>query len=147
MERLGSILDHTKEIAPPKHVPRSPIDVRLWELAVGTRIASRAQPLRLDRGTLLVIVSSAAWANELCMLGDAILEKLVDHGVKVDKLRFRVGEVRPHRPRRLGNPKVAPPPDATLPPGLKAVVATIADDDLQRALSDAAAKTLAVRRR
>jgi len=146
MDKLGAILGHTKAIQPPKNVPKAPVTPVDWEAAVGSRIALKAQPLRFERGVLTVVVTSSAWANELALLGDDILTKLRDRGLPVEQLRFRVGKVRPHKPRRLHEQKVAPPANAALPEELRHQVETVADDDLKRALIDAARKSLAKKR-
>lgn len=146
MDKLGSIIGQTKAIQPPKNVPRAPVSPVDWEAAVGSRIARKAQPHRLERGVLTVCVTSSAWANELALLADDILTQLRDRGLVVEQLRFRVGKVRPHGPRRIHERKQAPPPNAPLPDGLKDRVAALPDDGLRQALVDAARKTLAKKR-
>ncbi len=146
MDKLGAILGHTKAIQPPKNVPQAPVTPIDWEAAVGSRIATKAQPHRLERGVLTVRVTSAAWANELSLLADDILRQLRERGLPVEQLRFKVGKVRPHGPRRLHEQKVAPPPNAPLPEALRGSVESVEDDDLRRALVDAARKTLAKER-
>ncbi len=50
---------------------------RVWAAAVGDAIARAAWPQRIARdGTLLVATSSSAWAFELGLLADEILQKL-----------------------------------------------------------------------
>ena len=49
MDKLGAILGHTKAIQPPKNVPQAPVTPIDWEAAVGSRIATKAQPHRLER--------------------------------------------------------------------------------------------------
>jgi hypothetical protein len=41
---------------------------RVWEEAVGSHIARRAQPVRFRNSTLIVAVSSAPWMQELTLL-------------------------------------------------------------------------------
>jgi hypothetical protein len=147
MHSLGSVIESTKALKPPKSAAKTPISVLDWEAAVGSRIAERAEPHRLERGVLTVRVSSASWANELSLLSPEILTQLRERGFAIDQLRFSVGQVRPHKPRRLSPPKKAPPANPPLPDTVKAQVAAVDDDELAQALADAAAKTLAVRGR
>ncbi|MEI7817654.1 MAG: DUF721 domain-containing protein [Desulfuromonadales bacterium] len=49
---------------------------RIWPDVVGTALASRAQPLRIIRGTLTVAVSSAPWMQELRFMTEMMKEKL-----------------------------------------------------------------------
>ena len=51
---------------------------RLWPEVVGPVVASRAQPLRIINGTLTIVVSSAAWMQELRFLATMMKEKLND---------------------------------------------------------------------
>ncbi len=146
MDKLDHILLGARSIQPPKSVPRPPIDPALWEAAVGSRIARRTQPLRLERGVLSVRVATAAWANELSLLSADILALLVARGIEATQLRFSVGDIQ-QPPRRRGKPRRAAPPDAALPETLRERVAAIADDDLKHALSEAAAKSLEVVKR
>jgi hypothetical protein len=97
--------------------PSPPISSRDWEVAVGTRIAARTRPLRLERGVLQVIVSSAAWSQELSLLATSIAEQLRARGIKVDSLRFSVGKLEPDaRPPRRPK-KRAPRRRAAAPRG------------------------------
>jgi predicted nucleic acid-binding Zn ribbon protein len=146
MDKLDSILATARSVKPPPNIPQPPIDPRLWEEAVGTRIANRAQPLRLERGILSVRVATSAWANELSLLADDILAQLTAAGVEASSLRFSVGRVRQTN-RRRGKARKAAPPDAKLPEKLEAPIASIEDDDLKRAVGDAAAKSLSMKKR
>src|SRR5678810_371252 len=94
LEPLGLVIQHDSTLRVPPAVETSPISFRDWEAAVGTRIAARARPIRLERGVLLVRTATATWAQELTLLADAIVEQLVKRGVPVRSLRFRVGEQR-----------------------------------------------------
>lgn len=50
--------------------------LRQWSSVVGEAMASRSYPDRYDRGTVWVAVEGSAWAQELRMTKDRILEKL-----------------------------------------------------------------------
>lgn len=121
----------------------TPISVRDWEESVGTRIAQRAEPVRLERGVLTVRTATAVWAHELSLLADGILEQLRARNIAVDKLRFVVGKVasdgRARLPVRHG-----PPPLAKVPALLAPAVAAIADPELRAAVEAACAKTIAL---
>ncbi|RYG36911.1 DUF721 domain-containing protein, partial [bacterium] len=47
-----------------------------WTEVVGDFLAAKSRPDRYDRGTVFVAVSGSAWAQELRMRKDEILEKL-----------------------------------------------------------------------
>jgi len=49
---------------------------RVWEDAVGPQIARRAEPVRLRGRTLIVVVSSAPWMQELQLLKRTVLAEL-----------------------------------------------------------------------
>ncbi len=141
MFKLDSLLAASRVIKPPDSLERPPVSEQDWERAVGTRIARRAQPERLDKGVLIVRVAHAAWANELSLLAEDIRQQLAAAGAKVDGLRFIVGPIRiderPQSPK-----KRAPRPDAKLPSRLEEPVAAVQDDALRAALAEAAAKAL-----
>jgi predicted nucleic acid-binding Zn ribbon protein len=50
--------------------------MRRWVEVVGEAMAQRSQPERYENGTVYVAVEGAAWAQELRMSKDKILEKL-----------------------------------------------------------------------
>jgi len=139
------VLDRTNEILPPNGVPesRAPVSARDWEAAVGTRIAARALPVKLERGMLHVRVSSATWAQELSMLGEPILAQLRQRGVRVDALRFRVGKVEiPERNKTREDSVRTSPPAVKLPPNLNQDVEEVRDAELRAAIRRAAEKNL-----
>lgn len=145
IEPLGLVLDRTNEILPPNGVREShaPVSERDWEAAVGTRIASRALPVKLDRGVLHVRVASATWAQELSMLGEPILQQLRARGLRVDMLRFRVGKVEiPDRNKTREDSVRTSPPPVKLPPLLNKDVDGVQDVELRAAIRRAAEKNL-----
>ncbi len=145
MEKLDALLAQTRAIKPPGHLFKPPVSERHWDEAVGSRIAQRTRPWRLERGVLHVRVANAAWANELALLADDILAQLQRRGISATALRFSVAPVAP--PSRLptqGRAKQAPPDNAELPPSLVPAVERIEDDELRTAISRAAAKSLAL---
>jgi hypothetical protein len=145
MHKLAGILQVSAELKPPAPIAADQLCAAVWEEAVGSRIARRTEPLRIERGVLKVRVTSAAWANELSLLGDDILAQLAARGVTVRALRFHVGPVSPKELRQKPVLRAAAP-DARLPAKLRELTKAIADDSLRAALSAAAAKTLSMQR-
>jgi len=65
----------------------------LWEEAVGTRIATLARPISLERGLLLIGVPSMVWARDLEQREAELVARLAEklgNGV-VTRLTFRLG--------------------------------------------------------
>ena len=119
------------------------MSARDWEAAVGTRIAARAMPAKLDRGVLHVRVASSTWAQELSLLGEPILAQLRARGVHVEALRFRVGHVEvPERSKTREDHVRTSPPAVALPPQLAEEVANVPDEELRAAIRHAAQKNL-----
>jgi predicted nucleic acid-binding Zn ribbon protein len=145
IEPLGLVLDRANEILPPKGVSDSsaPVAPRDWEAAVGTRIASRALPVKLERGVLHVRVATSTWAQELSMLVEPILAQLRVRGVFVETLRFRVGRVEiPERNKTREDSVRTSPPPVKLPSLLSRDVEAVRDDELRKAIRQAAEKNL-----
>jgi len=67
-----------------------------WDEAVGSIIAQNARPIRIDRGVILVIVSSPAWTQELTMRKETIIGRLNDRLGEplITDIRFIQGEIR-----------------------------------------------------
>lgn len=69
----------------------------LWPDIVGDVTAQRTKPLHVNRGTMVVLVASSAWANQLNLLKPKILQALAERcgpGVIKD-IRWRSGEQEP----------------------------------------------------
>ncbi|WP_437932780.1 DciA family protein [Sorangium sp. So ce291] len=115
---------------------------RDWEAAVGSRIAARARPLKLERGVLHVRAASSTWAQELSMLGDVITTQLRARGLPVQSLRFRVGKVEPVA-RPPWREEVRPAPkEAPLPFEVRRELGKVADPELRDAIAKAASRNL-----
>ena len=117
-----------------------------WSRSVPPRIIEHARPVRLTRGVLIVHVSSSVWANELHYLTDDLLARLREHAPssRIEKIRFQVGPL-PDLPKRA---KSAPPPPepvrlASLPEELGRALSRIEDDELRKAITEAATTSLA----
>ena len=142
LEPLGDVLHRSSGLQVPRTVETSPVAYRDWEAAVGSRIAARARPFRLDRGVLFVRAATATWAQELALLADPILKQLRARGVAVDALRFRVGPVEaPERPPTRDEVRTSPP-EVPLPATLRAEIALVPDPELRDAITRAARKNL-----
>jgi Dna[CI] antecedent, DciA len=139
-ERLGSVLSRDRDLEPAIEVPMGPVSARDWEIAVGSRIAARTQPRRLVRGTLQVMTTSAAWAQELSLLSEGILASLRRVVPEVKALRFQVGNVDP--PKEPRGKLVPAPKPVPLPSSIEAALDRISDDDLRAAIRGAASKNL-----
>lgn len=144
MEPLGAVLGRDKVVRTviPEGMAPSPIGARDWELAVGSRIAARTRPQRLERGTLFVVTASAAWSQELSLLVDPIKERLVNLGIRVEQLRFRVGKIDTDSRIALRRPPKQAPPEARLDEPLARALAGVEDDELRRSIAAAAKRAL-----
>ena len=121
-----------------------------WSRSVPPRIVEHARPVKLARGVLIVHVSSSVWANELHYLSDDLLTRLREHAptAGIQRIRFQVGPL-PDIPKK---PAPAPPPPepvrlASLPEELGRALSRVEDDELRKAITEAATTSLARERR
>jgi hypothetical protein len=124
----------------------SPVSLEVWQDLVGTRIADRSKPARIDpSGTLIIHVPDSVWAQELSLLSTTIIARLSAMGTRVTGLRFIVGQVTAPRRglTRFEHRKVAAPVE--LPTDLKAEMESIEDPDLRAAFIKAASCSFAER--
>jgi predicted nucleic acid-binding Zn ribbon protein len=49
-----------------------------WDRIVGEAMAGHVQPVRLDDGVLVVSVDHPAWATQVRLLGDELLDRVAD---------------------------------------------------------------------
>jgi hypothetical protein len=134
---LGELLAQSPSLNPPDRV-----SWHAWREIVGTKIAQRSRPAQLDRSTLLIIVVSPAWAQELSMLQSTILERLRLKVPAVRALRFQVGHVDVPVSTKAATPLVDPAP---LPLDLEQRLADVEDESLRAAIKQAAGLNLALR--
>ena len=114
-----------------------------WLAAVGPRIAERAEPIEIDRGTLIVRVATSVWASELSLLAIPIKARLAERGVVVSALRYRVGPIEaPVRPTALRETRIVPAP-LPLPEALGADLDRVGDEELRAVITEAARANLA----
>ncbi|HRK21347.1 MAG TPA: DUF721 domain-containing protein [Fimbriimonadaceae bacterium] len=96
MKRLDQVLGHSfeqKEIVRAARVWKA---LKRWPEIVGEALAKKSWPDGYERGTIFVAVSGSAWAQELRMQKETILERvgemLRDRGLATD-VRFGVREL------------------------------------------------------
>jgi len=117
-----------------------------WSRAVPPRILANARPVKLAGGVLVVHVRSSVWANELSYLTDDLLSRLREHAPmsRVERIRFQVGPLPEIAAREADAP---PPPEpvrlAALPEELGRALSRIHDDELRKAIAEAATTSLA----
>ena len=135
---LGSILSASPALRANDRIPW-----HTWRGLVGSRVAARTQPLRIEAGVLHVRVSSAAWASELSLLQSPLLKKLGAFFPDVRALRFRVGPiVVPAQ-----DPPAPPPVSVELPAALADKLEALEDESLKAVLREAASWSLGRQRK
>ncbi len=75
-ENIGNVLKRTFANLGLDRKIREFEAVNRFAEVVGEKIAQKAQAIQIDRGTLTVRVSSAAWRQELTYSKNEIIEKL-----------------------------------------------------------------------
>jgi predicted nucleic acid-binding Zn ribbon protein len=85
--------------------------LRRWSDIVGPELAKRSQPDRFERGTVWVAVTGSAWAQELRMIKEKILERLRDACQEKDLFKDVRFGVRP-----IVKPPAQPEPKAAAAP-------------------------------
>jgi hypothetical protein len=117
-----------------------------WSRSVPPRILDHARPVQLSRGVLIVHVSSSVWANELHYLSDDLLARLkaAAPGSGIKRIRFQVGPL-PDIPRHRREPAPSPEPVrlTSLPEELGRALSRVHDDELRKAITEAATTSLA----
>jgi hypothetical protein len=113
----------------------------LWPDIVGEVTANRTKPLYVNRGALVVLVASSAWANQLNLLKPKLLQAFAERcgpGVIKD-IRWKSGDQEPEAERKaleamaMGIRRHRPPKDETpLPEAERQAI-----DGMLRAITDA----------
>jgi hypothetical protein len=122
---------------------KAAIRERTWREAVGGRIADRARPVELSRGTLRVCVATSVWASELSLLSEQILVRLRERNVAVTSLRFHVGPVEPYGAPSDPRRRSVVPPAVPLPKDLEVALLAMDDAELREGIASAARANLA----
>jgi hypothetical protein len=107
---------------------------------VGSKIAQRSKPAAREGTTLIIIVASPLWANELSLLQTTILKRVQSKLPGVQTLRFQIGRIEPGREAPV-QPRIKPAP---LPQDLEQRLAGLEDTHLRETIRTAAAHQLAV---
>lgn len=109
----------------------------VWPEALGERVGSRAMPLRLTGGELLVSVPDAVWRQELSLLAPEIVARLNEKlgGPVVQRLRLigAAGAPEPLAERPARRLRATAPSGAS---GAAAEPPIAARDDIGAALTD-----------
>lgn len=117
-----------------------------WCSALPERIVAKARPVRLERGILIVHVTSSAWAQELHHMSADLMIRLrkAGAGASLKAMRFRVGPL-PDLPRMRARDVREPSaiPIVALPEDLGRALATVGDDAVRQAVASAATSSLA----
>lgn len=120
-----------------------------WSRGLPKRVVANARPVRLDRGVLIVHVTSPMWAQELTYLAPAILERIAraPGAATVRSMRFRVAPLPDPIPldEKIVDPMIARMPPAPKDPVVEAALTTIADESLRNIVEAAAAASRARR--
>ena len=143
-ERIDTVVVRAGE---QRFAPKPPpFPLEIWRDCVGPAVARKSEPIALERGELLVRVQSSAWAQELSLLSITLLERLASCGIVAEKMRFRVGQ-----PSYAIRPSIQMVPRPIIE-GLKLdeplaiAISDVVDDDLRRAITEAASMNLAWQR-
>jgi len=118
-----------------------------WSRALPKRVVANARPVSLERGVLIVHVTSPMWAQELTYLAPSILESIakVPGAATVRSMKFRVAKLPDAIPLDADSTApLAPRPPAVASDGVvDAALTTIGDESLRKAVESAAAASRA----
>ncbi|HRI43957.1 MAG TPA: DUF721 domain-containing protein [Fimbriimonadaceae bacterium] len=97
MKRIADLLGKAVEQTEVLRAARAQAVVRQWASIVGEVLANKATPERFERGTLWVAASGSAWAQEIALRKELILDRL--NGLANERLfeDLRVGTRVPRR--------------------------------------------------
>jgi hypothetical protein len=139
LETLGKTL---RNVYPGKEQFDEALVFGSWNDAVPPRVALNAQPVRFQRGSLLVHVKSPVWSQELSFLKEDLLREVRAKApsLKVRDIHFRVGPLpEVARIPSLERPVPVPPPKrAALTPELLRALEQVDDEALRTVIRDAA---------
>ncbi|MFQ5507785.1 MAG: DciA family protein [Leptospirillia bacterium] len=105
-----------------------------WPEVVGDAVAAHAQPERLVRGRLTVVVDNSAWLTQLAFLKNDIQRKVNAHlgEGRVNDVFMVVGRLS--RPKSAPKPPPAPPVSPELAREVESWVGEVADEEVRDAL-------------
>jgi len=87
--RVGDILPAVLKSAGLERKLQEQEILELWPEAVGPEIASRTEPIGIDKGILHVYVEHGAWMQELHFMANDIVQKLQKTAPDVELKRIR----------------------------------------------------------
>jgi hypothetical protein len=97
LTKLGSALAGWRPSGGPPGDPLATIRAA-WADIVGDDVARAAQPVALTGSALVVVTASGSWSHQLSFLERDIVRRVAELGApQVERLRFRVGTIRPVR--------------------------------------------------
>lgn len=103
MKRVADLLGKAVEQKEVLRAARAQAILRRWVSVVGEVLATKATPERFERGTLWVAAAGSAWAQEIALRKELILDRLND---LADERLFEDLRVGTREPRRdLAAPK------------------------------------------
>ncbi len=101
MRRVSHLLPRALGQSEILRTARAQATLRSWDEIVGPGLASRSAPDRFDKGTVWVAVEGAAWAQELRMRKELILDRLQEQSGEphlFTDIRFGVRPLPPKLP-------------------------------------------------
>ncbi len=129
MKRLQNMLAQAIGREEGLRMARAQRVLKEWASVVGPSMATRSYPERYERGTVWVAVEGSAWAQELRMIKDVIL----------DRLEQKAGETGLFLDVRFGvRPLPVPEPEQPKPE----VLAVVEDDRGEMSISEIAGRRL-----
>jgi hypothetical protein len=80
--------------------------LKIWDVAVGDKISSHTQPLRLIRGILTVVVDSPAWMQQISFYKTDLIDRINNELRKdvVTDINFRIGKVETKKRLKTHDP-------------------------------------------
>ena len=95
MLKLGAVLDAWRPKPGPGGDPLAAAR-SVWPELVGADVARAAQPVAIERDTLIILTTSASWSHQLAFLEPEIVRGLaaLPETAAITRLRFRVGKLR-----------------------------------------------------
>jgi predicted nucleic acid-binding Zn ribbon protein len=97
MKKLSDLMPAALEQKEVLRAARAQTVMRRWAEVVGMVLAEKAVPERFDSGTLWVAATGSAWAQEICLRKELILERLNDLAGEPLFRDLRVGAREPRR--------------------------------------------------
>jgi predicted nucleic acid-binding Zn ribbon protein len=95
MAHIGDVLGPALEKIGPKALWTDARIRRVWPAIVGADVAAHVRPTRLRGTSLLVYVSSDAWATEFRYLSEVVMQKLNERLGEVVVTEITVAKRRP----------------------------------------------------